>query len=162
MMLTSFLEIIDVNFVAVWNLCPEFKQHSKVDSVQNSRIQRRGTMAHHQTVQLWESHHGYNENAVWSDRETYSLPLAYENWHRRLKKELRCVWQADRRELHMQEVVKKFDKELYGTVFGKCIHRHQQCVSAKGEYFEKLLTNWTCAVIAIPDTMFSAVWVTKI
>ena len=61
---TSFLEIIDVNIVAISNLCPEFKQHSKVDSVQNSRIQRRGTMADHQTVQLWESHGGYNETAV--------------------------------------------------------------------------------------------------
>ena len=58
----------------------------------------------------------------------------------RLKKELRGVRHADRRELelHVQEVVRKFDKQWYDTVYDKKIHRHHKCVDAKGEYFEKL------------------------
>lgn len=43
----------------------------------------------------------------------------------RLLEELRGVRHAYRRELHVQEVVWRFDKELYGTVYDKWINRHQ-------------------------------------
>ena len=43
--------------------------------------------------------------------------------------------------LHVQAVVRKFDKQLYGIVYAKLIHRHQNGVDANGEYFEKLLIN---------------------
>lgn len=58
----------------------------------------------------------------------------------RLKKQLRGVRHADRRdlELHVQEVIRNFDTTLYGSVYDKWVHRHQKCVNAKGVYFEKL------------------------
>ena len=57
----------------------------------------------------------------------------------RLKKELRGIRHESRRELelHVQEVVRNFNKQLYRSVYDKWVHRHQRCIDCKGEYFEK-------------------------
>ena len=66
-------------------------------------------------------------------------PMDFEIFPR-LKKELRGVRHENRHELqqHVQNVVRGFDRQLYGTVFDKWISRHQKCIDAKGQYFEKL------------------------
>ena len=60
----------------------------------------------------------------------------------RLKKELRGVRDADKRDSSYT------CRRLFGSLTNSCIvpcstngSRHQKCVDAKGEYFEKLLIN---------------------
>ena len=87
---------------------------------------------------------GYYENAVWSDRKTFSFQLAcvqvaHTFFQTEETQPKTIPYLADRRELelHVQEV--------FGSLTNSCVvpcmtngSADLKCVDAKGEYFEKL------------------------